>query len=107
MVRAIEEEQEIYKSRLTHFKQMQQANGRQATRSMIIEGNINGEDAMDNEKVTSRSYVSGHHSGDGERQGGVGRPLNRSDVLKSRLDDPASRKPSGKPQKYFFRLFFP
>ncbi|KAK4482037.1 hypothetical protein RD792_012959 [Penstemon davidsonii] len=91
MVRALEEEKEIYKSRLGHFKGMNENGGRQ-TRSMIIENN-GSLSPEEHDRLTSRSHasVSSHDIND---QSKIGCALNRTDNVKSRLaNDGTSASP--------------
>lgn len=93
MVRAIEEEQETLRSRLNHFKGMQENAGRQ-TRSLIHESsNCNDNDdsfSSMNDRVTSRSHASVSLNDQEKKR--IGSSLNRNDGGAS---SPKSRKPSG------------
>ncbi|XP_073128934.1 rop guanine nucleotide exchange factor 12 [Henckelia pumila] len=85
MVRALEEEQEIYKSRLGHFKGMHENVGRQ-TRSLILEKDDSLSHA-DHDRVMSRSHASiplnDHQPSDQQLK--IGCALNRTENITSRL----------------------
>ncbi|XP_075480677.1 rop guanine nucleotide exchange factor 12-like [Primulina tabacum] len=86
MVRALEEEQEIYKSRLGYFKGMQENGGKQTSRSLILE-NDNSLSSADQDRVTSRSHASiplnDHQPLDQQLK--IGCALNRTENITSRL----------------------
>ncbi|KZV14077.1 rop guanine nucleotide exchange factor 12-like [Dorcoceras hygrometricum] len=86
MVRVLEEEREIYKSRLGYFKGMHENGGKQTTRSLIIENN-DSLSPVDQDRVTSRSHPSiplnVHQLSD--QQIKIGCALNRTENITSRL----------------------
>ncbi|XP_075489790.1 rop guanine nucleotide exchange factor 12-like isoform X1 [Primulina tabacum] len=85
MVRALEEEREIYKSRIGYFKGMHENEGRQ-TRSSILESD-NSLSPVDQDRVTSRSHASiplnDHQPLDQQLK--IGCALNRTENITSRL----------------------
>ncbi|KAL3824365.1 hypothetical protein ACJIZ3_020394 [Penstemon smallii] len=94
MVGALEEEKENYKSRLGHFKGMQENNnnnnnnnGGRQTRSLIIENNGS---MMEHDRIITRSHASASLH-EPLQHLKIGSPLNRTENIKSRL-------PNGSPQ---------
>ncbi|KAI3463329.1 hypothetical protein Pfo_019992 [Paulownia fortunei] len=89
MVRALEEEKEIYKSRLGYFKGMYKDGGRQ-TRSLIIENN-GLMSPVDDDRVTSRSHASiPLHDNEELEQAKIGCALDRTEKIKSGLANDGS-----------------
>ncbi|KAL9660630.1 hypothetical protein QQ045_025447 [Rhodiola kirilowii] len=76
MVRAIEQEQENYKSRLFHFKGMHENAGGRETKSMVIETSF-AQDPVVDDRATSRSYCSAGSTPPESQK--IGNSLNASD----------------------------
>ncbi|KAL6563248.1 hypothetical protein OROHE_005835 [Orobanche hederae] len=109
MVRALEDEKEIYKSRLDYIKGMHSdgggGGGGRQTRSMINVENINGssdEDSrlMMNNNISSRSHGSiplHDHVKQLEEHHKIGCALDRTENIKSRLaNDGSTTNPNGR-----------
>ena len=99
MVRALEQEQENYRSRLYHFKGMSENLGGRHSKSLSVDENTNTIDecSMD-DKVTFRSQASRHSSDQSLDKQEIGSVFSRNDKApKSRLskDEPAAT-PLGK-----------
>ncbi|KZV26082.1 rop guanine nucleotide exchange factor 12-like [Dorcoceras hygrometricum] len=84
MVRALEEEKEIYMNRLGYFKGMCENGGRQ-TRSLVLE-NSDSLSPSDHERMASRSHASvSLHDTYALEQARIGCELNRTENIRSRL----------------------
>ncbi|KAK6153651.1 hypothetical protein DH2020_013290 [Rehmannia glutinosa] len=99
MVRALEEEKEIYKSRLEYIKGMHNDGGRQ-TRSMIIDNN-GSISPVDDDRVTSKSHASiPLHDHEQLEQQKIGCAFDRTENIKSiNPNARGERQQSGK-EKY-------
>ncbi|KAG8379965.1 hypothetical protein BUALT_Bualt07G0144400 [Buddleja alternifolia] len=92
MVRALEEEEENYKSRLARFKKMHE-NGERKARSLIMEEDNGLLSSEDHDRMISRSHLSVPlHDHQPFNQPKIGSALNRTDNVISRLSNDGNER---------------
>ncbi|WCJ40784.1 Rop guanine nucleotide exchange factor 12 [Euphorbia peplus] len=99
MVRALEQEQENYKSRLYHFKGMNDNSGggqQQQARSFSSSDNLSNEEALEEERLVTRSQGSRSASDITSEKQHIGSVMSRADKEpKSRVANKAEAGPPG------------